>query len=275
MSNSSSIRIHTGLEVRKMQIVATRLYELLRQLEDVPLLDADCRTVEPFVRRYFQRFGLTSAMQAYRGYPSAVSICINEVAIHGIPGERRIQRGDILTVDIAARSDGFVGDTAWTYVTPGVSRKTAAFNRDAWRAFRRTVVALGPGMSVRDIGSVAVDAASQFGLSIVPEFVGHGIGRELHEPPAIPFHKQENGGEFDEIIIRPGMILNIEPVFSAGDNRVELLEDGVGYRLVDGSMSAHFELSLAVTRKGTTVLQLGGVPADELPRDVPFGTIRH
>ncbi len=273
MNLSEAIRIHTALEQRKMLYVATRLLDLLKRIQSESLIGAETGAIERFVRRFFRRYGLNSAMETYRGYPSVVSVCINDVAIHGVPGERRISRGDVVSIDIAAQSDGFVGDTAWTYYTPGVSSSHRAFVCGAWRAFRKTLFAVQPHTSIREIGRVAMAAANEEGISIIPEFVGHGIGRNLHEPPVIPFQEQDNLREGGDVLVRPGMILNIEPVYSNGGKDISLLEDGWGYRVSDGSVSAHFELSLLVTADGVKILQFGGIPLNELPEEVPFGAI--
>jgi methionyl aminopeptidase len=275
MKRDGTIRIHTALEQRKMLYVSIRLLELLRQIEGEPLIGVETVAVERFVRRYFRRYGLNSAMESYRGYPSVASICINDVAIHGIPGERRISRGDIVSLDIAARSDGFVGDTAWTYYTPGVSSKNRDFIYRAWRAFRQTLLAVSPHVSIREIGTAAMEAADREGISIIPEFVGHGIGRELHEAPVVPFQEEGKFPEGNDVTVRPGMILNIEPVYSGGGKDITLLDDGWGYRISDGSVSAHFELSLLVAEDEVRVLQFGGIPAQELPEMPPFGAIQH
>ncbi len=258
-----------------MQLVSTRLFQILKDIEGERLIGESTSRLEGYVRRRFTRYGFTSAMEAYRGYPSVVSVSVNDVAVHGVPGTATVNRGDLITVDIAARYDGFVGDAAWTFLTPGVSRRNEHFLHSAWRAFRHTVIHIKSGMTVRHIGEIAAAAADAEDISAIPEFVGHGIGRDLHEPPIIPFRRATGDPSAQHVRLRPGMIINIEPVYSIGAPDVSLHEDGWGYRLIDGSVSAHFELSLLLTANETRVLQMGGIAVNEIPQELPFGFIAH
>lgn len=279
------IRIHGGLEQRRMQQVSSRLFGVFRDLATIPLLGKSTITIDRYVRRYLYRHGMMSATVAYRGYPAHCSVSINDVAVHGVPGERTITRGDVFTVDVAARADGFVTDTAWTYVTPGASHRDEELVHRGWRAVRALLKTIQAGITVGEIGVNAETCAESEGLAIVPEFVGHGIGRELHEPPVIPFvsdtgrrPKGEHGGHPSasrprDIPLAPGMIVNIEPVFSAGSTAVTRLSDGWGFRLTDSSRSVHFELSVLIDQDDVRVLQFDGLPVSLLPGTPPFGRI--
>ncbi len=268
-----------------MQQVSSRLFGLFRDLAAMPILGTSTITIDRFVRRYLYRHGMMSATVAYRGYPAHCSVSINDVAVHGVPGDRAIARGDVFTVDVAARADGFVTDTAWTYVTPGASHRDVELVQRGWRALRVLLQSIQPGVTVSEIGGTAVVCAAAEGLAIVPEFVGHGIGRELHEPPVIPFvsdhgsrRKERNGTDTVEsrpadIALVPGMIVNIEPVFSAGATAVTQLPDGWGFSLDDRSRSVHFELSVLIGEDDGRILQFDGLPALRLPEDTPFTRI--
>ena len=279
------IRIHGGLEQRRMQQVSSRLFGLFRELATVPLLGKSTVTVDRYVRRYLLRHGMMSATVSYRGYPAHCSVSVNDVAVHGVPDERVIGRGDLFTVDVAARADGFVTDTAWTYLTPGASHRDVELVHRGWRAFRALLKTIQPGISIAEIGANARICAEAEALGIVPEFVGHGIGRELHEPPVIPFVSEtrrrwteRNESESPDVSpgdvrLAPGMIVNIEPVFSAGATAVTQLQDGWGFILDDRSRSVHFELSVLIGDNGGSILQFDGLPVRQLPEEPPF-TIR-
>jgi len=253
--------------------VAQQLFGVFQELTEQPVVGRESAWIDRFVQRYLARHGLSSAMVAYRGYPAHSSVSINDVAIHGIPGERPVARGDIFTLDVAARGGGYVADAAWTYSTAGSSRKDRELVRRGWETFLTILRRIGPGRGVSEIGDDAVRCAETAGLTIIPEFVGHGIGRDLHEEPIIPFVMNPGGRRDGEVVLRPGMIVNIEPVFTSGTPSVTAADDGWGYRTVDHSKTVHFELSLLITDDGAKVLQFGGISPNALPETPPFGGI--
>ncbi len=257
-----------------MSRVAQQLFGVFRELGKEPLIGRDGGWIDRFVQRYLSRHGLSSAMVSYRGYPAYTSVSLNDVAIHGVPGTREIARGDIFTLDVAAYGGGYVADAAWTYYTEGVSRKDRNLINAGWAAFLTIIREIGPGTGVGEIGANAVRCAARAGLTIIPEFVGHGIGRELHEEPMIPFVGHSGEPRSGDIRLRPGMIVNIEPVFTGGAAAILPAEDGWGYRTADASKTVHFELSLLITPTGAEVLQFGGVSPASLPDTPPFGSIR-
>lgn len=239
-----------------------------REWNDRPAVEID-----RLVDRYLRRHGLVSAMRGYRGYPACCSVSPNAVAVHGVPAERRIVRGDLFSVDVAARSGGWVTDAAWTYLMPGCSLAAGEFYRSCWSAFRDLLNRLVPGMSLYDLAFAAQEIAERAGLAIVPDFVGHGIGRELHEPPVIPFSLQRAESGAAAVRLSKGMTINVEPVFSNGAHAVMPGDDGWGFRTTDGSLTAHFELTLLLTDGGVSVLQFDGCRPRDLPPEPPFGTL--
>jgi methionyl aminopeptidase len=275
MEAGKGIHKHTGIEIRRMQRIATQLFVLFRDIARVPWVDKETKAVDRYVQRFLGRHGMTSALSDYRGYPAHSSISVNEVAVHGVPNDRKIRRGDIFTVDVAAFGGGYVSDTAWTYHCAGSSHRHATFIGAAWTLVRRLSQRIAVNTTIRDIGVWAEEFASELGVSIVPEFVGHGIGKALHESPVIPFYATSDGTsrEWGAVRLPEGAIVNIEPVVADGGVDIELLDDRWGYRLSDGTRTAHFELSVLVTRGGGRILQFDGIPADDLPLAPPFGRI--
>lgn len=234
--------------------------------------ETTCR-IDRTARRFCQRHGLTTVMTGYRGYPAHSSVSVNDIAVHGVPGDRMIQRGDIFTVDVAARGGGWVSDSAWTYLMPGCSDRTRRFYLNSWSAFRELLVRITPGISLYTLAETSQEISDAFGLTVLPDFVGHGIGRELHESPVIPFALQRADSGASEVFLNPGATVNIEPVYAAGGRDIVQAEDGWGFRTSDGSVTSHFELTLLICTDRVEVLQFGSVDPSGLPAEPPFGLL--
>lgn len=277
MSQQANGRIHqhTAIEIRRMQRIASQLVELFREIALISWIDKETRAIDRHVQRFLGRHGMTSALSDYRGYPAHSSVSVNDVAVHGIPDDRTIRRGDIFTVDVAAFGGGYVSDTAWTYHCAGSSNRHVALIGTAWTLLRRLTQRIEVNTTIREIGVWSEEFAAELGVRIVPEFVGHGIGKKLHEAPVIPFYTATDGtsSEWGAVRLPEGAIVNIEPVVADGGVDIELLDDRWGYRLSDGTRSAHYELSVLVTAEGPRILQFGGLAAAELPRTPPFGRL--
>ncbi len=254
-----------------MRQVSGRLFGLFRELDRETVLGKSGAHIDRYVRRYLQRHGLQSALVGYRGYPAHCSVSPNAVAVHGVPDARVLARGDVFTLDVAAFGGGWVSDAAWTYLTPGCSHLVVRRHAAAWSAFRELILSLKPGITLTEIARRAADGAARRGLSIIPDFVGHGIGRELHEPPVVSFSPATLTDAADGVVLHPGTVVNIEPVYSAGGTAVELQSDGWSYRTADGEATFHFELTVALRPEGPLVLQLDGDAERVLPEVVPFG----
>jgi methionyl aminopeptidase len=200
--------------------------------------------------------GAVPAFKGYLGYPASVCISLNDEVVHGIPSESRILRdGDLVGLDFGAILRGFHGDAAETVLvgqgTPEAERLLAA-TREALAA---GVAAALPGGRVGDIGAAVQRSAEAKGFSVVREFVGHGIGRKLHEPPQVPNFGAPGTGAW----MRPGLVLAIEPMVNAGLPGVRTLGDGWTAVTEDGSLSAHFEHTVAITEAGPEILTRSGI----------------
>jgi methionyl aminopeptidase len=193
------------------------------------------------------------AFKGYLGYPASICISVNEEVVHGIPSpRRRLRRGDVVGLDFGAVLAGWHGDAAETIV---VGEGTDAARRlvEATRAaLARAIAAARPGGRTGDIGAAVQAFVEPLGLSVVRDFVGHGIGRKLHEPPQVPNYGLAGSGAR----LRAGMVLAIEPMVNAGAPEVRTLEDGWTAVTADGSLSAHFEHTVAITEEGPEILTL-------------------
>jgi methionyl aminopeptidase len=196
------------------------------------------------------------AFKGYLGYPASICISVNDEVVHGIPSESRILRdGDLVGLDFGAILGGFHGDAAETVLvgrgSPEAERLLAA-TREALAA---GVAAALPGGRVGDIGAAVQRSAEGSGFSVVREFVGHGIGRKLHEPPQVPNFGDPGTGAW----MRPGLVLAIEPMVNAGLPGIRTLGDGWTAVTEDGSLSAHFEHTVAITEAGPEILTRSGI----------------
>jgi methionyl aminopeptidase len=194
--------------------------------------------------------GARPSFLGYRGYPATLCISVNDEVIHGIPGKRVLEAGDIVGLDLGCSVDGFHGDSARTVAVGTVTPEALRLMRVTEEALHRGIAQCHPGRRVGDIGHAVQQHAEGHGYSVVREFCGHGIGTALHETPDVPNYGP--AGRRERLV--PGMCLAIEPMVNLGGSEVRVLKDGWTAVTADGSLSAHFELSVAVTVHGPWIL---------------------
>jgi methionyl aminopeptidase len=220
-----------------------------------PLILPGVRTwdLELFADRFIARNGVRSAFKGYLGYPAHLCASINEEVVHGIPSKDRVVReGDILSIDFGIVREGFYGDAAMTFPVGAVNAVSSRLLAATERSLAAGIGQVRPGNRLGDVSAAVQEAVEAEGFSVVRDFVGHGIGRSLHEDPQIPnFGKRGIGPK-----LTPGMILAIEPMVNAGGWAVEVLADGWTVVTRDRSRSAHFEHTVAVTEDGNRILSL-------------------
>lgn len=187
--------------------------------------------------------GGTPAFKGYRGYPSSICTSVNEQVVHGIPSSRRLREGDIISIDLGVYMEGFYGDAAITVPVGTVDKETAELVRVTEEALYLGIRNAVEGNRLHDISAAIQRNVEQNGFSVVRLFVGHGIGRELHEEPQIPNYGVPGQGPR----LKSGMTLAIEPMVNAGSHDVRILDDGWTAVTVDGKKSAHFEHTVVVT----------------------------
>jgi methionyl aminopeptidase len=188
--------------------------------------------------------GAAPAFKGYHGYPATVCTSINDEVIHGIPSSERLLRtGDIVSIDVGAELAGYFGDSAITLPVGVISEQAATLLRVTDEALHRGIDRMRPGGRVSDIGHAVQEHVEAHGFSVVREFVGHGIGQRMHEEPQVPNYGDPGRGPR----LAEGMVLAIEPMVNAGKAAVQVLADGWTATTRDGSLSAHFEHTVAVT----------------------------
>ncbi len=200
--------------------------------------------------RIIRAAGAAPAFLNYRGFPATLCTSINDVIVHGIPGETELVEGDIIGIDCGVLQNGYYGDAARTYAVGEISPEARHLLETTRRSLELAVAAIQPGGRLSDIGSAVQRHVETSGLSIVRDFVGHGIGAALHEDPQVPNFGAPGKGPR----LKPGLVLAIEPMVNAGSAGVKLDPDGWTARTDDGSLSAHFEFSVAVTQEGPMIL---------------------
>ena len=197
--------------------------------------------------------GAVPAFLNYRGFPATLCTSINDVIVHGIPDDTPLSEGDIIGVDCGVLYKGYYGDAARTFAVANVSDEARELMTVTREALKLAIEQIQPGNHLSDIGHVVQKHAEENGFSVVREFVGHGIGAALHEDPQVPNFGNPGKGPR----LEPGLVLAIEPMVNAGLAGVKVDADGWTARTPDGELSAHFEVSVAVTDQGPRVLGVG------------------
>ncbi|MBW1989013.1 MAG: type I methionyl aminopeptidase [Deltaproteobacteria bacterium] len=242
--------LKTRAEIEKMEaanrIVAKVLAAMAAEVAPgVPTLRLD-----EIARGICGKEGVKPAFLGYRGFPFAVCVSVNDEVVHGFPSKRKLAEGDIVSMDFGVLAEGFYGDSAVTVPVGEVSAGTGRLLAATEEALAAGIAAAVPGNRLSDIGHAVQTVAEGAGFSVVRKFVGHGIGRELHEDPQIPNYGPPGKG----LRLKEGMTLAIEPMVNAGGCDVRILEDGWTAVTSDGSLSAHFEHTVAILENGPRVL---------------------
>lgn len=225
--------------MRRAGRVVAQAHELVRERLRPGVTTAD---IDRWVQEFLDRQGAVSAFKGYQGYPAYTCTSVNDEIVHGIPGSRVLHEGDIVAVDIGAFVDGFCGDSAWTYPIGEVSELAQKLLRVTEQSLTKAIEQAVVGKRLSDIGHAVQTHVEAAGFSVVKNFVGHGIGRSMHEAPQIPnFGRPGRGPRLSE-----GMTLAIEPMVNVGGDEVRILEDNWTAVTADGSLSAHFEHTVAV-----------------------------
>ncbi len=206
------------------------------------------------VQKLIESEGGTPSFLGYRGYPASTCISIDEVIVHGIPDSRKIKDGDLVKVDIGVYKNGFHGDAARSYLVGNVSREKQRIAEVVREALAEGIKAAKPGARLSDMSSAIQKYAERHGFSVVRDLVGHGVGRNLHEDPQVPNYGEPGHGP----VLKPGMVLAVEPMINAGTYEIETLEDGWTIVTADREISAHWENTIAITEDGVKILTVNG-----------------
>ena len=229
--------------------------EALLVARDAIVPGVSTKEVDVKIRRFIEKCGAVPSFLGYGGFPGSACISINREVIHGITSDKRIiMEGDIVKVDVGARFRGYNGDSARTYPVGKVSDEALRLISVTERSFYEAMKAARAGNRVGDVGSAVESFVISNGFSVVRDYVGHGVGKDLHEEPEIPnFGKAGRGSR-----LYAGMTLAIEPMVNIGTHNVKVMSDGWTVKTLDGKLSAHYENSIAITDSDPIVLTDAG-----------------
>ena len=208
------------------------------------------RELDQHAAKLMAQMGAKSAFLGYRGYPGNVCLSIDSEVVHGIPGERRIEMGQIVSLDVGVEYGGFIGDTATTVMVGVTDAEVVRLVRSTEQALLAGIAMARAGKRLGDLSHAVEEVAVRGGFSVVRDFVGHGVGRKMHEDPQIPNYGSPGTGPK----LKVGMTLAIEPMVNMGGSAVQVLSDGWTVRTADGKPSAHFEHTVAIGEDGPEIL---------------------
>jgi methionyl aminopeptidase len=243
-------------ELERMKAANQVVAEVLAALSEAVAPGVTTGELDALAEERIRAAGAEPAFKGYHGFPASLCASVNEEVIHGIPSQRELVEGDVISLDLGALLDGFYGDSAVTVPVGRVSERTAELLRVTEQSLHRAIAQVRVGARVSDLGHAVQAHVEGHGFSVVREFVGHGIGSHLHEEPQIPNYGPAGRGPR----LSEGMVLAIEPMVNMGRPAVRVLSDGWTAVTKDGQVSAHFEHTVAVTAGGPLVLTSPGGP---------------
>ncbi len=246
-------QIKTLEDLERMAPACQLASETLEYLKQAVRAGISTLELDALAEKYIADRGAIASPKGYRGYPNSICTAVNDVVVHGIPTAKPLEEGDLITIDVTVYKNGFHGDKAATVIVPGKR------NLEGERLMRVTEAAMYLGIAearagarLGDIGAAIQEHVEAAGFSVVRDFCGHGIGRMFHEDPQVLNYGQRNTGRK----LRPGMVFTVEPMINAGTWEVRILRDGWTVITRDGSLSAQFEHTIAVTASAPRVLTL-------------------
>ena len=241
--NARGITIKSDQEMKAMRRAGEIVGSTLSVLQEAVKPGMKTQDLDAIAERHIRKLGGKPAFKGYRGFPATICSSINQEIVHGIPGERVINSGDLIKMDVGAVFDGFIGDAAITVGAGSITGQADDLIEVTRAALLAGIKAAREGARVGDIGEAVQSFAEGRGYSVVREYVGHGVGRFLHEDPQVPNYGPGGRGE----LLRRGMTIAIEPMVNVGDWHTQLLDDQWTVVTADGSLSAHFEHTIAIT----------------------------
>jgi methionyl aminopeptidase len=244
-------------EIRVMREASQIVARILAMLEARIKPGTRTMDLDAFAEAQAREMGAVPAFKGYRGYPASLCTSINEVIVHGIPSSRELKDGDIISLDFGVMYEGFYGDAAVTYPVGRVSPEALRLIAAVEQAFDQGLERLKDGQRLSDYSHAVQGYVESQGFGVIRSFVGHGIGRTLHEEPQVPNFGLPGRGPK----VRAGLTLALEPMIAAGDWEVEVLEDGWTAVTRDRSLAAHYEHTVALTENGVEILSRRDGPA--------------
>ena len=244
------IQLKSSQEIAKMEVANRIVAEILEEVKSRVRPGVETRELDELAEGLCRKHKVKPAFKGYRGYAHCLCIAVNDEVVHGIPGPRQLMPGDLVSLDFGVLHDGFYGDAAITVAVGEITPQARKLMQATEESLYAGIDALKVGGRLSDVSHAVQATVEGYGFSVIRQFVGHGIGRALHEDPQIPNFGPQGRGP----ALRPGMTLAIEPMTSAGSWEVKILPDGWTAVTEDGSLAAHFEHTVALTENGVLIL---------------------
>ncbi len=239
-------------QIQAMRESGRILRDTLLKIEEFIKAGITTKDIDKFAHRYIVSRGAKPSCLGYMGYPASICTSVNEVVVHGIPDDTKLQNGDIISVDLCVLYKGMHTDAARTFCVGEVSEDKKKLIEVTKQSFFEGIKHIKAGSRVGDIGEAVQRYAESFGYGVVRELQGHGVGCQIHEDPGIPNFGKKGTGEF----LKEGMTIAVEPMITMGSPEVFVAEDGWTVATDDGSMAAHYENTLLITKDGVEILTL-------------------
>ena len=254
-SNSAStytggITIKSSQEVEAMRGAGAVVGSVISVLKRSVVPGMTTKDLDKIAYKEITRLGARPTFKGYRGFPASICTSVNEEIVHGIPGKRVLKEGDIIKIDVGATLNGMIGDAAVSVAVGQVSQEAQDLMDATRESLEEGIKVCLPGNRIGDIGAAVQAYGEARDYGVVREFVGHGVGRFLHEDPQVPNYGQPGTGP----LLRPGMCIAIEPMFNLGDWHTKIQDDNWTVVTFDGKLSAHFEHSITITENGPEIL---------------------
>lgn len=249
----SMIPIKTPQEIEIMRQAGKILAGVMKELEAKVGLGVSTKELDILAEKLIRESGSQPAFKNYNGFPNALCVSINEEIVHGVPSDRKLKEGDIVSLDLGLIYKGFCSDMAVTLPVGEIDSEANRLIRVTKKSLKRAIARVKDGRTVGDVAVAVQTYIEDQGFGVVRELCGHGIGKELHEDPEVPNYGQRHKGE----VLREGMVVAIEPMATMGGWKIKKTPDGFGFQTIDGSLAAHFEHTVAVGKQGGIVLTRG------------------
>lgn len=244
------ISIKSEREIELMKIAGNIVYRTHQYLKNYLKPGITTKELDTLAEQFIRDNGAIPSFKGYGGFPGSICVSINDEVVHGIPGNRKIKNGDLVSIDIGACYKGYHGDSAWSYIVGDVSDEKQYLLEHTEKALFCGLSQIKEGVHLGDISSAIEEYALSHHLGVVKELVGHGIGNNLHEDPEVPNYGKKGTGP----ILKAGMVLAVEPMLNFGTADVYMLDDDWTILTDDGASSAHFEHTIVVRPNGYEIL---------------------
>lgn len=244
------VNTKTNDEINLMSYAGKVCYDLLNELENIIKPGITTAYLDEFSESFIRSKDCLPSCKGYEGYPASICTSINDEVVHGIPSVRKLKNGDIITIDVVTSYKGYMADTARTYKVGSVSKEVSDLLKYTEEALYKGLSVIKEGVKLNEVCKAIESVAIEHNYGVIRELTGHGVGKEMHEDPYIPNYSNNES----ELILKEGMTLAIEPMFSLKARKVWILDDNWTIVTQDGSPAAHYEHTIVVTKEGYKIL---------------------